>query len=46
MGRIGKRMLIKGNLMRNDDPICGEVETLIYFVVGRIAEENAFGGMR
>lgn len=46
MGEQREIIFIKDNIARDDDSICGEVEITISFVVGRIAEENTFGGTR
>jgi hypothetical protein len=41
--REGEICLIKGDMSRNDDTICGEIKTSIAFVVGRITKEDTLG---
>jgi hypothetical protein len=42
-GREGKICLIKGDVVGNDNTICGEIKTVITFVVGRITKKDTLG---
>jgi hypothetical protein len=42
----GKRDLIEHDVSRDDDTDCGEIETSVALVIGRVAEEDAQCGAR
>ena len=44
MSGEGKRCLVEDNVPRNNDPIRGDVEAFVAFVIGRVPKKRAQGG--